>query len=88
MIAALRGLNGFFLDLYDAPGLITRALEQDHKIIDTRGRSSTCISGSFRRSWVAMDTSTATGRLAHSVIQEDMMGLASPDLLRRPLPRT
>ena len=78
--AALRGLNGFFLDLYDAPDLVSAALERVGSLLR---ESSTCISVLSRQSWMATATSSATGRRVRPIlIQEDMMGLASPDLFR------
>jgi hypothetical protein len=80
VIAALRGLNGFFLDLYDAPGLISAAIERI---------------GSLTRDVIAMHFGLVQPKLGGYgyiygywapgptvTIQEDMMGLASPDLFR------
>lgn len=78
VIAALRGLTGFFLDLYDAPNLVTAALERV---------------GSLVRDVLDMHFSLVPPKLGGYghifgywapgptiAIQEDMMGLASPDL--------
>jgi hypothetical protein len=78
VLAALRGLNNFFLDLYNAPNLVSGALERV---------------GSLVRDVFDMHFALVRPKLggygyifgcwapAPSVaIQEDMMGLASPNL--------
>jgi hypothetical protein len=80
VVAALRGLNGFFLDLYDAPDLVMAAFERV---------------GSLLRDVLDMHFELVPPRLGGYgyifgywapgptvAIQEDMMGLASPDLFR------
>jgi hypothetical protein len=80
VIAALRGLNGFFLDLYDAPGLVAAALERVGTL--TRGVLDMHFDlvppklggyGYIYGYWAPGPT---------VAIQEDMIGLASPDLFR------
>jgi hypothetical protein len=78
VLAALRGLDGFFLDLYDAPELITAALErQGHLMRDILDMHFDLVPpklagyGHIFGYWAPGPT---------IAIQEDMMGLASPDL--------
>ncbi len=78
VIAALRGLNGFFLDLYDAPELVTAAIERVGSLMcDVCDMHFGLVSpklggyGHIFGHWAPGPT---------IAIQEDMMGLASPEL--------
>ncbi len=80
VLAGLRGLNGFFLDLYDAPDLVAAALEQVgallRDVIDMHFRlvpPKLDGYGYIYGYWAPGPT---------ILIQEDMMGLASPDFFR------
>ncbi len=78
VIAALRGLNGFFLDLYDAPGLVTRMTERvgtlTREIIDMHFSLVPPAHGGYGYIYGYF----APGPTV--TIQEDMMGLTSPEL--------
>ena len=76
VIGALRGLNGFFLDLYDAPDLVGAALERVgtlmRDVLDMHFGIVPVKLGGYGHIygyWAPGPT---------VVIQEDMMGLASP----------
>jgi len=78
VLAALRGLDSFFLDLYDAPGVAAKALERVGLLIcdvlDMHFRLVPPKLGGYGHIfgyWAPGPT---------IAIQEDMMGLASPDL--------
>ncbi|MGA2528756.1 MAG: hypothetical protein ABSG36_06275 [Acidimicrobiales bacterium] len=80
VIAALRGLNGFFLDLYDAPDLISEAIRRigslTRDVLDMHFELVQPKLGGYGYIygyWAPGPTVT---------IQEDMMGLASPGLFR------
>ena len=80
VLAALRGVNSFFLDLYDAPDLVAVALERvgslTRDVLDMHfGLVPPKLDGYgyIYGYWAPGPTVT---------IQEDMMGLASPDLFR------
>lgn len=80
VLAALRGLEGFFLDLYDAPQLVTDMIGRvDTLILDVLDMHFEIVKpkldgyGYIYGYWAPEPT---------IAIQEDMMGLASPELFR------
>lgn len=80
VLAGLRSLNGFFLDLYDAPDLVSAALERVgllfRDVFDMHFRLVQPKYGGYGYIygyWAPGPT---------ILIQEDMMGLASPDMFR------
>jgi len=80
VLAAMRGMEGFFLDLCENAGAVATAAARVNQLLM---KSLDHITRLFNPSWGALHTFSGTGRPGRTiVIQEDAMGMCSPAMYR------